>query len=324
MKTLQRMDKLKLFFPNKEAMPRHIMKQHFTCTGASEVRPGVRVYYYNDREAGVKITDTTNGLTIETNPTRFIEGHNYTMIDRKGLEHFTTAFSNRYKTDFSLWHVSLFDFNSNITLSHPPGLYLANFGGLKTWVKTEYMQTGINYHTRSKTKALTCYDLNERCKQNKEPIPQDAPHTLRIELSINRQPNKQKELRDMQTLHDYTQPANYVRFPAIWHNTFNQITRNEAVVYIPGLTKREADMVAAIELHTLNGYRNKLKIDYPKNYRYHYSKIEELIEKIKEHQPTTLFDELSQKVEDRAKQLIATAMQAPRKRGAEMRAGAIQ
>ncbi|RYE20751.1 MAG: hypothetical protein EOP51_17160 [Sphingobacteriales bacterium] len=300
------MDKLKLFTSDKHSIPLHIRKATFRCTGTQNMEGGLTVYHYLDREAGVRLTDTPTGLSIECNPTKFLKDNNYTMIGRNGLSRFMQVASEYYETDLGKWAVSLFDFNIDLALSHPPHIYLELFGNLKNWNVREYTKTGVSYQTKSNSKALTVYDLNERCRAKGDTIPEDThPYVLRIEISINKAPHKIKQLSNMKTLADYTTPDNYANLPKLLLNTFEGVHLNEPVPHVPNLKKKEADIIAAIQLYTLTGYRHKLKLEYPNTFRYHYRQIDELLKKVSQHRHTlTPAQELIEKVRERAQHLV--------------------
>ena len=92
---------------------------------------------------------------------------------------------------------------------------------------------------------------------------------------------------------------------------YNQVIKNEKEIYIPNLTKKENDMMTAIEKYTINGYRNKIKIEYPKNFRHEFIKIDKLMDKVKEfriqHGIISLMDELNSKMIIRTNELILAA-----------------
>lgn len=307
------MDKLRLYTSYKTAIPRHIRKGAFDCTGEKRLQCGLSVFYYADYETGVHLTSHPHGITVECNPTTFQHGNNYQMIDRKGLQDFTHAFSERYETDFSVWDVSLFDYNADIAVRHKPATYFKHLGDLKSWERTPKRNGNLTYKTASDSRAFVAYDLHLKCKKNKQPIPPECEgvNKLRLETSFNKGLSNVKALQNMTTLADYTQPHNYKQLPQLWLDTYEAVDKNEGVEHIPDLTLKEELLLAAIEKYTLAGYREKLKIDYPKDCRYHIQKVNALLQKIRLHRNKegllSHIDELNQKVRDRAKELILAA-----------------
>lgn len=303
------MDKIKLFTPHN-AIPRHIRSEYFECTGVDHLRGGLKTYYYIDRKTGVHLTDTPNGLTIEFNPTRYTHGHNYQQIDRKGLAEVAQAIEDRYQTPFREWTVSGFDYNSNIEVEHHPEAYFTELGKLKKWNVRETDKTGVGYQTSTNSKAFTLYDLHVRCKETDTPIPptNEGKHIIRLEVSFNKELPKVKQLRQMRTFNDYLQPENYRKLPELWLNTFEQIEKNEPVEEIPGLTTAERNMLTAIQRYTLNGYRERVKIDHPNGKHYYqFRKIDELLQKVRVYRKRNLLtrvEELTQKVQQRAQELV--------------------
>lgn len=306
------MDKLRLFTPrNAVPIPITIRKGVFECTGTAVLgNSGLKNYYYIDHATGVHLTDGPNGLSLEVNPTKYLHGHNYQQIDRNELAEFAQLIEDRYQTEFTDWKVSAFDYNSDIEVEHNPARYFTEMGKLAKWRVRETDGTGIGYQTASNTKAFTLYDLHLRCKQDDTPISEDreGENRIRLEASFNSKLPSVKELRHMQTFRDYLQPDNYRSLPELWLKTYEMIEKNEPVEYIPHLTRAERDMLTAIRTYTLNGYRDRLKIDYPNGgHYYHFKKVEQLMEKVRAHRRTntiTQVEELNQKVRQRAQELI--------------------
>lgn len=306
------MDKLRLYTPHRGAIQRHIKKEFFTCTGNKVLPNDLKIYFYEDKEAGVVLTYSPSFVTIECNPTKFLNGHNYQQIDRKGLELFTTMITDRYDADFRLWDVSLFDFNSDIEVNDPPAKYFKDLGRLKLWERTPKRNGNLTYRTSSGSRAFVLYDLHKRCKKDGTPIPPEhkGKYIIRLEASFNRDLPKIKGLNDMRTLNDYLESDKYKRLPNLWVETYELIEKNEPLSEVPNLSKKECDMLASIQLHTLNGYREKLRIEYPNNYPYHFKQIEELVQKVRCHlqsQVVNRIAELNFKVREKANQLILAA-----------------
>lgn len=305
------MDKLRLFTAHYAAIPKHVLTSCFVLYKEPTVIKGtdLKIYYWYDYQRGVHIVSSPSGISIETNPTRFLKGHNLYQINRVELLDFVSKFNDTYSSDFSNWNVSLFDYNNDIQVDHAPSRYFAMFGGLKKWDRTPY-ETGINYVTTSNTKALTFYDLGNRCKVDKKELPH-SPNTIRIEASFNKMLPTIKELKNMRTLEDYTETDNYRQLPRLWLNSYEAVEKNETVDHIPDLTKKEVEILDKIQRLTVNGYRDKLKIDYPAHHRYHFNQLENLLQKMRDHrQKHNLLgevDELNKKVRERAKQLILAA-----------------
>ena len=194
----------------------------------------------------------------------------------------------------------------DIDLNHHVREYFDILGRLKKW-KTRIYDTGINYSTASNTKAITFYDLHHHCKLTKTELPASSKR-IRIETSFNKMLPSIKELKNMLTLEDYTKVNNYQKLPKLWLSSYEAIEKNETAEHIPGLNKKEVDILDQINRLTVNGYRNKLRIDYPKDCRYHFAKLENLLQKMRvyrqKHDLPNLVDELNLKVRERAKQLI--------------------
>jgi hypothetical protein len=256
---------------------------------------------------GVSLTSSPKGVTVEANPTVYITGNNNRQINRQQLTEFVRSLSDTYLCNFGKWDLSLFDFNSDIQVNHPPHQYFELCGSLKTWTRRPY-ESGINYSTSSNTKALTLYDRGDRAQD-------PDTHTIRIEASFNKQIKSITEIknRKMKTMNDFTTPDNYRQLPKLWLEAYEQLNKNETFDYQPAdLSDYELDVLDRVRLLTLNGYRQKLRVDYPRNFRYQEMKLEALLDKLRAHRhrnnlPLDIIGELNQKVRDRAAQLIAEA-----------------
>jgi hypothetical protein len=306
-------DKLKLFTPHR-AIPKHIRSEFFECTGMDHLRGGLKIYYFIDRAAGVHLTDAPNGLTIDFNPTKYTYGHNYQQIGRAGLAEVAQAIEDRYQTPFREWDVSGFDYNSDIEVEHHPSTYYPELGKLKGWIVRVTESTSIGYKTKSNTKAFTLYDKLVRCYADGTPVPpeDEGKHIIRPELSLNKGLSNIKELKTMRTFNDYLQPENYPKVPELWLKTYELIEKNEPVEDMPGLSRSERDMLAAIQMYTLNGYKERLRIEHHKNrgWRHHFNKVNELMQKVRAHRKLntlTRVEELNLMVRQRAQELIAAA-----------------
>ena len=113
----------------------------------------------------------------------------------------------------------------------------------------------------------------------------------------------------MKTLNDYTTSTNYTNLPKIWLQAYEQVNKNENVtINIPNLSTKEIKMLGAIQHYTLNGYREKISIEFPKNKRYELKQINLLMDKVRAYQVNEVLDEITElnlKVRNRAKQLIS-------------------
>ena len=305
------MDKLKLFTPFAD-FPKHILKTEFECCGVKHLPKGLKIYHYIDRLTGVTLNDLPNGFTLEFNPTKFLKGNNFEQINRIELIESVQKLSDLYRTNFNFWEVSGFDFNSNLELEHKPALYINYLGSLKNWTQIIDVN-GKTYHTKSNTKGLIFYDKSLEFIKRKQDIPIqfENKNILRIEASINKEISKIKALEKMKTMSNFTTKENYQQLPKLWLSMYEEVEKNEKEIYLQNLTKKENDMLTAIEKYTLNGYRNKLKIEYPKQFPYHFKQLEKLVEKVKEFRIKngiiSLMDELNSKMKVRANQLILEA-----------------
>lgn len=265
------------------------------------------MYRYIDDYHGVELVDTPTHLSLTFNPTKFWKGHNWQMIGRDELEQVKYKLNELYCIDVGEWTVSGFDFNFNLQTKYRPAIYFPLFGYLQRIGQQQvYMckRTGITYSNQSNTKAVTLYNLHLRKKKEKEPIPPEFEglYILRVEISVNSKINQIALLRDMQTFEDYLNPGNYAKLPQLLFQMYEKIEKEEPMPYVPNLKKAERDMIAAIRMHSLNGYRNQLRHQYPKNYSYYCKRIDVVLEKVRNEQrkngTLSLIDELNQKVKE--------------------------
>ena len=253
------MDKIKLYTTDKNNIAKKIIDNNFDYIGSSydTLTNNKRDNFKN---VNTNLSIDSFGILVKTNPTNYIKDNNIIQIDRKELIDFKQQFEEDLSLNTDNFLLTGFDYNINIETSFEPKAYFSSIRTLPKYKLEKYPYTDAIIFTNN-CKAFTLYDKIKQFKHDNYHIPTEYTNCkiLRLEMAVKGKMKQTKNLSNINTLYDITQPNNYISAVTEFQNIYNKIHK-QSTVRFKNMTLPNSNIINVTDFALLH-YLNEIGIN---------------------------------------------------------------